>query len=571
MRAGLVPLWLALAAVRAHATTLLYIPLDERFTTRFAFLNLAQTTPFTILTPPMDLLSSMKQPAPLPLLDAWMEANVPLADAMIVSLELYAYGGLINSRCSNDSTATVAARVDQLLAFRAARPQLRLYVSTVVMRIPSYNEDVEEPWYWAYYGADLYEFSFFLDKYHTTHNASDLKTAQSYEALVPPAIVQEFLWRRQRNFNVTSHLLAALGNGSSPKPLDALYITLDDNAQYGLNIAEANSFKAYVAAQDLGATVRIYPGADEVGLTQLARFSVDATLGVGQTVTLRTLFRDPTTVDLIPNYEGQPMILTLQDQIEAAGGTMVNVTVDAHAHAHARPGTSSATQPRDAVLLVNNFSEFPQIEAPVQPMANRSVADYAMFTPFACLSNGTVIGFADNRYSNGADVILIQYMLQLAATPACRGTGLRLDNVAYAGWNTDGNTLGTVIANSILLALFPTTTVASASALPTRALRAAGPEGSEGPDAPKSVVSTCTGACGNRYFNVLRVVEDWCVGILAPLSLHPLHTLDSLCSPLPTLSFCSSCLSCFFFLSRAHALECAAIGRPSCGRTSWGT
>ncbi len=29
-----------------------------------------------------------------------------------------------------------------------------------------------------------------------------------------------------------------------------------------------------------------------------------------------------------------------------------------------------------------------------------------------------------------------------------------MDRFAYAGWNTDGNTLGTVIANSVLLSVY---------------------------------------------------------------------------------------------------------------------
>jgi hypothetical protein len=45
-----------------------------------------------------------------------------------------------------------------------------------------------------------------------------------------------------------------------------------------------------------------------------------------------------------------------------------------------------------------------QLEAPNQPMANRSVKDYAMFTPFICPAHSGPLGFADNRYSNGADM-----------------------------------------------------------------------------------------------------------------------------------------------------------------------
>lgn len=37
-------------------------------------------------------------------------------------------------------------------------------MSSVVMRIPGYNGDMEEPWYWEKFGRDIYEFSYYTDK-----------------------------------------------------------------------------------------------------------------------------------------------------------------------------------------------------------------------------------------------------------------------------------------------------------------------------------------------------------------------------------------------------------------------
>ena len=43
-------------------------------------------------------------------------------------------------------------------------PEYKLYMSSVVMRIPGYNGDMEEPWYWENFGRDIYEFSYYTDK-----------------------------------------------------------------------------------------------------------------------------------------------------------------------------------------------------------------------------------------------------------------------------------------------------------------------------------------------------------------------------------------------------------------------
>ena len=287
----------------------------------------------------------------LPALDAWMDATLPPVGvgggAAVISAEFYLYGGLITSRCSNDTTDAVLARLATLLSFKRTYPALALYVSSVVMRIPSYNEAVEEPWYWAYYGADLYTFSYYTDKYASSGDPADAARAAAARALVPPGIVTEFIWRRARNYNVSVAMVEAAA--AEPGLFDALYITLDDNAAYGFNIAEAARLRALVAARGLGRIVRIYPGADEVGLTMLARLAADT---AGRTVHLNALFRDPATVDLVPNYEGQPMNETLYDQVAAAGGAIV----------------PSGGGDADAALLVNNFEHAPQTEAPEQPI-----------------------------------------------------------------------------------------------------------------------------------------------------------------------------------------------------------
>jgi len=313
------------------------------------------------------MLPSRKTPPDLHALEKWVDDNIPKADVMIASAEMYIYGGLISSRCSNDTQEQVLRRMKKLVTFQQKFPNLKLFLSTVVMRIPAYDEDEEEPWYWAYYGFDLYTYSYYSDKYLYSHNQSDYEHAQYAAAAVPDSILHEFLWRRSRNFNVTSQMIELFYQNQ--QLIQRLYITQDDNAEYGFNIEEAKKYKEMVAQYNLSQVCKIYPGADEVGFTLLAQVS---SLMANQIPKVQFVFRDPSAIYRIPNYEGQPMIYTLQDQLSAAGGVSVN-----------------SSDP-DIYLLVNNFSEETQIEAPDQPM-NRTINDYEIFIPY--LSKGKVIGF----------------------------------------------------------------------------------------------------------------------------------------------------------------------------------
>jgi hypothetical protein len=67
----------------------------------------------------------------------WLETNLVTADAAVVSLEMALYGGLINSRLSNDTSPLIIDRLDRLTRLLASA-HIPIFVTTVVMRIPSY-------------------------------------------------------------------------------------------------------------------------------------------------------------------------------------------------------------------------------------------------------------------------------------------------------------------------------------------------------------------------------------------------------------------------------------------------
>jgi len=59
---------------------------------------------------------------------------------------------------------------------------------------------------------------------------------------------------------------------------------------------------------NLNDIVSIYPGADEVPFALLSRYAVDKE---NRKPTLALVFRSPDSIELIPNFEGEPMIQTL--------------------------------------------------------------------------------------------------------------------------------------------------------------------------------------------------------------------------------------------------------------------
>jgi len=94
---------------------------------------------------------------------------------------------------------------------------------------------------------------------------------------------------------------------SSDKPFNYFYTTLDDSAEYGFNIREAEEIRNYISDEKNGLKFEIcpvYPGADEVHLVMLARYAVNQIQGEDKPILFKTIYRDPSNIDAIPSYEG---------------------------------------------------------------------------------------------------------------------------------------------------------------------------------------------------------------------------------------------------------------------------
>eukprot|EP00940_MAST-03C_sp_MAST-3C-sp2_P002834 g2834.t1 len=382
-----------------------------------------------IVTPPVSMLSNRKIPAnPETLLD-WFDGEISTGNvsAAIVSLDMMLYGGLIASRSSNDTLGVVSARLHKLLKSRDR--STKLYLSTTVMRIPSYNGDFEEPWYWAQWGEDLYKYSYHKGRYDVLNDAADLKAYENLaDSVIPSSVLNTFLWRRARNHNISRELLVLSSNSDA---IETVYVNQDDSGEYGINVEEANDLSSLRDRLNLStSTVKIYPGADEVGVTLLGRVLSDfAEDNLRPTVRVR--WRAPNASALIPNYESRPVRETVRSQLEAAGMRLVD----------RENGTT------DVVFLVNNFAHVPQLEASQQPGTFPPRSEYASLLR-EDESADSIRAFADVRYSNGGDLAFVDYLLEEVG-----GSSPQLipGSFAYAGWNTDGNTLGTTAANAVVL------------------------------------------------------------------------------------------------------------------------
>lgn len=397
------------------------IPLDERPVNTTLPVRLARVANCEVLLPPREMLGNKKEVGAYEGLGDWLGSVASTVDGLIVSVETLAFGGLIASRTTHLPLEKAREHLSVLKKIRDAHPQLPIYAFTLVMRIPAYDSDDEEPTYWASYGRRIHEYSQLVDKVARHNRNEDRRAMEALAAEIPAEVLQDWQWRRERNHQLNLEVLDYVADGI----VDFALITQDDSAEYGVSAAEQRALRARLAELGIEERAILYPGADEVAMILLARH-VNAHVGKRPKVYPR--YSSAKGPFIIPRYEDRPLAESVKGQIYAAGGVLVESPAEA-----------------DFMLFLNTPGES-QEEAPHQETstlvdtAGRNLLDFTE-SILHYTSQGIPAAVADVAYANGGDTRFVSMLL--------RRVGLKR-LAAYAGWNTAGNTLGTVVAHASL-------------------------------------------------------------------------------------------------------------------------
>lgn len=249
-----------------------------------------------LFIPPREFLGDLTRSAGVNEIIEWIE-NIPECDAMVISLDTIAYGGLIPSRRSTDSLEDIKSRLKRL---KPLLKNKKVYAFSSIMRISNNNYNEEEKEYWKDWGIKIFEYSY-----------------SGVNDGIPQAILDDYLATRKRNFEINKTYL----NWG----LNTLIFSKDDCAPKGFNVDEARELER------LGAKTKT--GADEIPLTLLAR-------AIEKEIKVFVEFTEPDYQDCISNYEDVSIEKSVQGQLELGGFTQVQTREEA-----------------DVILILNNFIE----------------------------------------------------------------------------------------------------------------------------------------------------------------------------------------------------------------------
>lgn len=299
-----------------------------------------------LFLPDRSLLGDLTKYADVNGIFEWLK-NLPKLDALVISLDTAAYGGLISSRRCSDSFEEIREKIEKLKEILKEK-NAKIYAFSSIMRISNNNINEEEKKYWNLWGKKIFEYSFNFCK----NNGENQPQTD-----IPQKILTDYLNTRKRNFEINKIYLEWQKEGL----FDTLVFSKDDCAEFGFNVREAQEL------ENLGGFVKT--GADEIPLTLLAR-------AIQGKIKIAPIFTEASQKNLISNYEDVSIEKSVTGQIELAGCEV------------------SELQNADMLLYVNNFKNHQGeivMKRPTEPFSDEWNIPQKPYM------------IADVRFANGAD------------------------------------------------------------------------------------------------------------------------------------------------------------------------
>lgn len=392
------------------------LPLDER-PCNFEFpYKLFNNDELEIIRP--KTLGDKKIPAHTDEVIAFLKSATINADGLVVSMDTLLYGGLIPSRLHHLTDDELEKRLHVLKEIKALNPSLVIYAFGCIMRCPKYSSSDEEPDYYEICGAEIHKIGAIIHKHKI--GEGELSDVDALKKIAKEEYLSDYTNRRQVNLGYNLKTIDFVQEGV----IDFLVIPQDDSAEYGFTAMDQIVVREKINENSLNAKIYVYPGADEVALTLLARLLNKFSFKKPK---VYVRYSSTLAMSVVPPYEDRAISETIKYHLLAAGCKMVDSIRDC-----------------DFVLAVNCPAHAIK-EAVYQPVTHKDYSVNRNLTEFVdfisdCIEDHIPVAISDSAYANGGDLELINLL----------NNQNLLDKVSsYAGWNTNANTLGTTIGHAV--------------------------------------------------------------------------------------------------------------------------
>lgn len=395
---------------------ILLLPLDERPCNYIYPQMIVSSNHSVHLTmPPLDILPKKKIPASFNKIRQYLLKEAVTQDALVISLDMLLYGGLLSSRLHHLTEDILEEHLDDLQELKTLNPHLKIYAFQCIMRCPQYNSSEEEPDYYEDYGYALFKKKYLEDKEERETLTSE-EEIEKNSLHIPEEVIRDYEDRRLINCRMNSKTLELLENNV----IDFLVIPQDDSSPFGYTAKDQKIILKEIKEKCLEFKVMVYPGADEVGMSLMTRAYNDYYQVHPKIYPFYASILGP---QIVPLYEDRPMFESLKSHILVTGARLVmddsNANIVLAVNCPGKIMQESFDKKKDV-----SYSSYRQLMSFVE-----RIKEY--------VEEGRSVGVIDSAYANGGDYELIRYLDHYNLLEELKG---------YAGWNTNCNTTWTVLS-----------------------------------------------------------------------------------------------------------------------------
>ena len=384
----------------APAGRIVLIPIDDRPAVAQFAQMIGAIADYEVVMPPAEMLGRFTTPGDTEKIRKWLGLiDYSKVDAVVISVDMLAYGGLVASRVPDVTTADARGRLDFFRTLKSKYPDLPIYAFNVLMRVAPTASSSTRTW-----RDDMSRWAELMDRVPKTKDAKLAEELEKLKQKLDRRLIDNYLEARHRDLQINLAMIKLYED----HVIDNLIFLQDDAREFGLHRHDQVILREKLKGLGFTDEVPIYNGADEGSLSLVSRAVLDR---AKQKIKIAVVYSSEKGRKIIAPYEDHPLEFTVENQIKAAGGQLVN-----------------ASEAPDYTLYVNapetNLAEF-------TAFSKNLVAD---------LKAGKATTLADVLFPaphfSGADERIISILKTEKLFDKLTG---------YAAWNTAGNTLGTAI------------------------------------------------------------------------------------------------------------------------------
>jgi hypothetical protein len=401
--------------LRHRPHKVIHVPLDDRPYAVKQVRMLAEMVDYELIMPPLELLGCFTTPGQPDEIAEWLLAEAQGgADAVILSLDMLAYGGLVASRSPLVRTQLALERLDAVSVLRQRAPDMHVLAGNVIMRLSITAASDNSALYWQL----LRRYSELVGLVEEFGRDSHRKELEQVKRRIPQDLLGQYLACRERNHQVNLKAIDLAADGA----VDFLALTQEDAAPHGLHRPEHADLQRHIDARRAQDKVLIYPGADETGATLFARFVHSHMEKVPRVYVLSS---NAAHMKNIASFEDRPFNDTLAANIKVIGGEIV-----------------STPEKADLVLAVNAPMRRPRDHYAAEAQRPGRVDKCRQFARRIAELDHPGLAICDAAFANGAEDDFVTALLAAGVEP--------LKLLSFGGWNTAGNSLGSTLAQGTL-------------------------------------------------------------------------------------------------------------------------